>query len=150
MPSAPQHQLSIFAFAPPAVSELGNASGFDLQLQDRANLGHVALMQARNQLLGMAMKEPGLVAIRPNGMDDTPEFRLEIDEHKAGTLGIALSDRYWVAGGLRACKTRASGRTGRRGTRLPGSRTTIPSRQMNSIDRRDVQAQEPRSSAKVP
>jgi hydrophobe/amphiphile efflux-1 (HAE1) family protein len=83
---------SIFAFAPPAVSELGNASGFDLQLQDRANLGHVALMQARNQLLGMAMKEPGLVAIRPNGMDDTPEFQLDINEHKAGTLGIALSD----------------------------------------------------------
>jgi multidrug efflux pump len=83
---------SIFAFAPPAVSELGNASGFDLQLQDRANLGHVALMQARNQLLGLAIKEPGLVAIRPNGMDDTPEFQLDIDEHKAGTLGIALSD----------------------------------------------------------
>jgi hydrophobe/amphiphile efflux-1 (HAE1) family protein len=83
---------SIFAFAPPAVSELGNASGFDLQLQDRANLGHLALMQARNQLLGLAMKEPGLVAVRPNGMDDTPEFQLDIDEHKAGTLGVALSD----------------------------------------------------------
>jgi HAE1 family hydrophobic/amphiphilic exporter-1/multidrug efflux pump len=83
---------SVFAFAPPAVSELGNASGFDLMLQDRANLGHAALMQARNQLLGALMKEPGLVAVRPNGMEDTPEFRLDIDEHKAGALGLSMSD----------------------------------------------------------
>ncbi|WP_180127593.1 efflux RND transporter permease subunit [Rhodoferax sp. BLA1] len=83
---------SVFAFAPPAVSELGNASGFDLMLQDRANLGHEALMQARNQLLGALMKEPGLVAVRPNGMEDTPEFRVDIDEHKAGALGLSMSD----------------------------------------------------------
>jgi hydrophobe/amphiphile efflux-1 (HAE1) family protein len=83
---------SVFAFAPPAVSELGNASGFDLMLQDRANLGHEALMQARNQLLGALMKEPGLVAVRPNGMEDTPEFRLDIDENKAGALGLSMSD----------------------------------------------------------
>ncbi|CAN7443478.1 efflux RND transporter permease subunit [Acidovorax sp. LjRoot66] len=83
---------SVFAFAPPAVSELGNASGFDLMLQDRGNLGHAALMQARNQLLGALMKEPGLVAVRPNGMEDAPEFRLEIDEHKAGALGLSMGD----------------------------------------------------------
>jgi len=83
---------SVFTFAPPAVSELGNASGFDLMLQDRANLGHAALMQARNQLLGALMKEPGLVAVRPNGMEDTPQFQLEIDEHKAGALGLSMSD----------------------------------------------------------
>jgi hydrophobe/amphiphile efflux-1 (HAE1) family protein len=83
---------SVFAFAPPAVSELGNASGFDLMLQDRANLGHDALMQARNQLLGALMKEKGLVAIRANGMEDTPEFRLDIDEQKAGTFGLSMSD----------------------------------------------------------
>ncbi len=83
---------SVFAFAPPAVSELGNASGFDLMLQDRANLGHDALMAARNQLLGALMKEPGLVAVRPNGMEDAPEFRLEIDEHKAGSLGLSMAD----------------------------------------------------------
>jgi len=83
---------SVFAFAPPAVSELGNASGFDLMLQDRANLGHDALMQARNQLLGALMKEKGLVAVRPNGLEDTPEFRLEIDPHKVGALGLAMSD----------------------------------------------------------
>ncbi len=83
---------SVFAFAPPAVSELGNASGFDLMLQDRANLGHAALMQARNQLLGLAMKEPGLVGVRPNGQEDTPEFRLDIDQQKAGALGLSLGD----------------------------------------------------------
>ncbi len=83
---------SVFTFAPPAVSELGNASGFDLMLQDRANLGHDALMAARNQLLGALMKEPGLVGVRPNGMEDTPEFRLEIDEHKAGALGLSMAD----------------------------------------------------------
>ncbi len=83
---------TVFAFAPPAVSELGNASGFDLMLQDRANLGHDALMQARNQLLGALMKEPGLVAVRPNGMEDAPEFRLDIDEHKVGALGLSMAD----------------------------------------------------------
>ncbi|WP_431103620.1 efflux RND transporter permease subunit [Roseateles noduli] len=83
---------TVFAIVPPAVSELGNASGFDLMLQDRANLGHAALMQARNQLLGALSKEPGLVAVRPNGMEDTPEFRLDIDEHKVGALGLSMSD----------------------------------------------------------
>ncbi|MCQ2999863.1 efflux RND transporter permease subunit [Pseudomonas syringae] len=82
----------VFAFAPPAVSELGNATGFDLMLQDRANLGHEALMHARNQLLGILAKDPRLVAVRPNGQEDAPEFRLEIDTHKAGTLGVAMSD----------------------------------------------------------
>jgi hydrophobe/amphiphile efflux-1 (HAE1) family protein len=82
----------VFAFAPPAVSELGNASGFDLMLQDRANLGHDALMQARNQLLGALSKEPSLVAVRPNGQEDTPEFRLDIDTHRAGAMGLSLAD----------------------------------------------------------
>ncbi|RMO68499.1 RND efflux system, inner membrane transporter CmeB [Pseudomonas syringae pv. primulae] len=71
---------------------MGNATGFDLMLQDRANLGHEALMQARNQLLGILAKDPRLVAVRPNGQEDSPEFRLEIDTHKAGTLGVAMSD----------------------------------------------------------
>ncbi|MFM9927606.1 efflux RND transporter permease subunit [Variovorax sp. H27-G14] len=82
----------VFAFSPPAVSELGNATGFDLMLQDQGNLGHAALMQARNQLLGMLSKENGLVAVRPNGQEDTPEFRLEIDPHKVGALGLSMSD----------------------------------------------------------
>ena len=81
-----------FVFAPPAVIELGNASGFDLMLQDRANLGHAALTQARNQLLGMAMKERGLVGVRPNGQEDTPQLEIDIDEHKAGAQGVSLAD----------------------------------------------------------
>lgn len=82
----------VFAFAPPAVSELGNATGFDLMLQDRANLGHDVLMQARNQLLAELSKDKRLVAVRPNGQDDAPEFRLEIDPHKAETLGVSIDD----------------------------------------------------------
>ncbi|MEN2672835.1 efflux RND transporter permease subunit [Herbaspirillum huttiense] len=82
----------VFAFAPPAVSELGNATGFDLMLKDEANLGHAALMQARNQLLGALMQDKRLVAVRPNGLEDTPEFRLNVDTDKAGALGVAMSD----------------------------------------------------------
>ncbi|MBI6852943.1 efflux RND transporter permease subunit [Pseudomonas cichorii] len=82
----------VFAFAPPAVSELGNASGFDLMLQDKANLGHEALMLARNQLLADLSKDDRLVAIRPNGQEDAPEFKLEIDTHKAESLGVSIDD----------------------------------------------------------
>jgi len=81
-----------FAFSPPAVIELGQANGFDLQLQDRGGLGHDKLMEARNQLLGMAMKNPKLVAVRPNGQDDSPQFKLEIDDVRAGALGVPLAD----------------------------------------------------------
>ncbi|MBI2354511.1 MAG: efflux RND transporter permease subunit [Deltaproteobacteria bacterium] len=81
-----------FAFAPPAVIELGMANGFDFQLQDRGGLGHERLMEARNQLLGMAMKNPKLVAVRPNGQDDTPQFKLDIDDVRAGALGVSLTD----------------------------------------------------------
>ena len=82
----------VFAFAPPAVTELGNAQGFDFQLQDRAGLGHEALMNARNQLLGMAAEHPALMAVRPNGQDDTPEYQVLIDQAKAGALGLSMAD----------------------------------------------------------
>ncbi len=81
-----------FAFSPPAVVELGQANGFDFQLQDRAGLGHQALMDARNQLLGMAMQNKKLMAVRPNGQDDTPQFKLNIDDVRAGALGVSLAD----------------------------------------------------------
>lgn len=81
-----------FAFSPPAVTELGQANGFDFQLQDRSGLGHERLMEARNQLLGMAMKNPKLVAVRPNGQDDSPQFKLDIDDVRAGALGVSLAD----------------------------------------------------------
>ena len=81
-----------FAFSPPAVVELGQANGFDLQLQDRGGLGHDKLMEARNQLLGMAMKNPKLIAVRPNGQEDAPQFKLDIDDVRAGALGVPLAD----------------------------------------------------------
>ncbi len=81
----------VFAFSPPAVVELGQANGFDFQLQDRSGLGHDKLMEARNQLLGMAMKNPKLIAVRPNGQDDSPQFKLDIDDVRAGALGISQS-----------------------------------------------------------
>ncbi len=81
----------VFAFSPPAVIELGQANGFDFQLQDRSGLGHDKLMEARNQLLGMAMKNPKLIAVRPNGQDDSPQFKLDIDDVRAGALGISQS-----------------------------------------------------------
>jgi len=81
-----------FAFAPPAVIELGMANGFDFQLQDRGGMGHDKLMEARNQLLGMAMKNPKLMAVRPNGQDDTPQFKLDIDDVRAGSLGVSVTD----------------------------------------------------------
>ena len=81
-----------FAFSPPAVVELGQANGFDFQLQDRGGLGHDKLMEARNQLLGMAMQNPKLIAVRPNGQDDSPQFKLDIDDVRAGALGVSLAD----------------------------------------------------------
>ncbi|NEV61084.1 efflux RND transporter permease subunit [Thiorhodococcus minor] len=82
----------VFAFAPPAVIELGTASGWDVQLQDRAGLGHEALMEARGQLLGMAMQHPKLVGVRPNGREDEPQFQVEVDRTKAGALGLSLDN----------------------------------------------------------
>ncbi len=81
----------VFAFPPPAVLELSRAGGFDFQLQDRAGLGHQALMAARNQLLGMAAKDPRLVRVRPSGLDDVTQYRIDVDWEKAGALGVPIS-----------------------------------------------------------
>ena len=81
-----------FAFSPPAVLELGVANGFDFQLQDRGGLGHAKLMEARNQLMGLAMKNPKLIAVRPNGQDDSPQFKLDIDDIRASAMGVSLTD----------------------------------------------------------
>jgi multidrug efflux pump len=81
-----------FAFAPPAVLELGNATGFDFELLDRANQGHDALMQARNQLLGLAAKEPRLMQVRPNGLNDEPQYKFNVDWEKASALGLTIDD----------------------------------------------------------
>ncbi len=82
----------VFAFTPPAVPELGQANGFDFQLEDRGGLGHGKLLEARNQLLGLAAKNPVLTAVRPNGQDDTPDFKVDIDDVQAGALGIPLAE----------------------------------------------------------
>ncbi|MBC3766137.1 efflux RND transporter permease subunit [Neptunicella marina] len=82
----------VFAFAPPAVVELGTANGFSMYLQDRAGLGHDQLLQARNMLLGMAAQSPVLAGVRPNGQEDMPELSLDIDLMKAEALGVKQSD----------------------------------------------------------
>jgi hydrophobe/amphiphile efflux-1 (HAE1) family protein len=81
-----------FAFAPPAVLELGTATGFDLRLVDLGGLGHDALMAAQGQLLGMSMGNPVLSTVRPNGLADTSVFQIDIDQEKASALGLSLSD----------------------------------------------------------
>ncbi len=81
-----------FAFAPPAALELGNATGFDVRVVDRAGRGHETLVNARNQLLGLCMQNPAVTKVRPNGLDDTPEYRVNIDQEKANSLGISIGD----------------------------------------------------------
>ena len=85
------HNAMIFAFPPPAIAELGTAQGFDFQLVDQGGNGHEALLQARNQLLGMAMQHSDLTNVRPNGMDNVPEYRVNVDWQKAGALGLPIT-----------------------------------------------------------
>ncbi|HEX8785706.1 MAG TPA: efflux RND transporter permease subunit, partial [Telluria sp.] len=80
----------IFAVSPPPIPELGRSTGFAFRLQDRGGLGHAALLQARNQLLGMAMKDPILTGIRPEGLEDAPQVQLDIDRDKAQALGVTF------------------------------------------------------------
>lgn len=81
----------VFAFPPPPVVELGMAKGFDFQLLDRGGLGHEKLMEARNMLLGMAAKDPSMTKVRPNGLEDVPEYRIDVDWEKAGALGLPIT-----------------------------------------------------------
>ena len=81
----------IFAITPPAVQELGNATGFDLQLVDTGGIGHERLLQARNMMLGMAMQDHRLVGVRPNELEDAPQLKVDIDQDKAKALGLELS-----------------------------------------------------------
>ncbi len=79
-----------FVFAPPAIPELGTSVGFDFELQDRGGLGHEALMQARDQVLAMAARDPRLVRVRQNGLDDVAEYHSDVDWEKAGAWGVPL------------------------------------------------------------
>jgi len=80
----------VFAFTPPSIPGLGTATGFEFQLQDRAGRGHEALMEARNQLLGLASQHPALARVRPGGQEDTAQYRIDIDQEKAETLGVSV------------------------------------------------------------
>ena len=82
----------VFTVIPPAVQELGNATGFDFELEDQGGLGHEKLAAARDQLLGMAAQDHTLVAVRPNGLPDTPQLKVNIDQAHAAALGLALTD----------------------------------------------------------
>jgi multidrug efflux pump len=83
---------NIIAVPPPAVLELGNTAGFDMMLQNRGGLSREAFMAARNQLLGEAAKDPRLANVRPNGVEDAPQFKLDIDREKASALGVSIAD----------------------------------------------------------
>jgi multidrug efflux pump len=82
----------VFAVAPPAVRELGNSTGFDLEMEDRANLGHARLIQARNILLRSAAADPKLQSVRPANLDDSPQLHIDIDQEKSQTLGVTTVD----------------------------------------------------------
>jgi multidrug efflux pump len=82
----------VFAFAPPAVMELGNATGFNFFLQDRAGVGHEALNAARDQFVELAAKSPLLNRVRANGLRDEPQYQLLIDDEKARAHGLSLAD----------------------------------------------------------
>jgi len=85
-------EAQVYAFNLPAIRGLGSSTGFDFYLQDRAGLGHEKLIAARNQLLGMAAQNPDLSRVRPNGMEDTPEYNVDIDYEKAMALGVSVRD----------------------------------------------------------
>jgi len=85
-------EAMVVGFPPPAALELGNATGFDFELIDEAGLGHQALMQARGQLLGMASRDPLFALVRPNGLDDEPQYHIDVDRERASALGVTLSD----------------------------------------------------------
>lgn len=85
-------EAQVFAFNLPSIPALGTSTGFDFFLQDRAGLGHEKLIEARNMLLGLAAKNPNLTRVRPNGMEDTPQYNVDIDFEKAMALGVTVSD----------------------------------------------------------
>ncbi len=85
-------EATIFAFVPPPITELGSATGFEMQLQDRGGLGHEPLLAARNQLLAAVRQEPAVTKVRPNGQDDVPQFKVDVDWQKAAALGLSFAD----------------------------------------------------------
>jgi multidrug efflux pump len=89
---SPIKDAIIFPINPPAIPELGTSSGFDFQLQDLSGLGHDKLVAARNQLLALAAKNPHVTQVRLQGLEDTAQLKIAVDENKATTLGVAPAD----------------------------------------------------------
>lgn len=85
-------EAMVYAFNIPAIPALGSSTGFDFYLEDRGGLGHDKLLEARNMLLGMAMKNPELTRVRPNGLEDTPQYNVDIDYEKAMAQGVSVGD----------------------------------------------------------
>ncbi|WP_405077964.1 multidrug efflux RND transporter permease AcrD [Pectobacterium versatile] len=85
-------EARVFASSPPSINGLGSAAGFGMQLQDRGGLGHDALMAARDRLLSMADSNPELTRVRHNGLDDSSQLRIHIDQRKAQALGVSVDD----------------------------------------------------------
>ncbi|MDZ7324521.1 multidrug efflux RND transporter permease AcrD [Kosakonia sacchari] len=85
-------EARVFASSPPAISGMGSSAGFDMELQDHAGAGHDALMAARNQLIEMAAKDPALTRVRHNGLDDSAQLQIDIDQRKAQALGVSIDD----------------------------------------------------------
>ncbi|WP_346825846.1 multidrug efflux RND transporter permease AcrD [Serratia inhibens] len=86
------NEARIIASSPPAITGLGNSAGFDMELEDHAGLGHAKLMAARDQLLQLAGDNPLLARVRHNGLDDSPQLQINIDQRKAQALGVAVDD----------------------------------------------------------
>jgi multidrug efflux pump len=86
------NEAQVFPLVPPAVRELGVSTGFDLQLEDRGNLGHERMIQARNQLLALAARNPKLQSVRPASLDDAQQLHINVDQQKANALGVATID----------------------------------------------------------
>ncbi|QCR35359.1 multidrug efflux RND transporter permease AcrD [Nissabacter sp. SGAir0207] len=86
------NEARVIASSPPAINGLGNSAGFDMELQDHGGLGHEGLMRLRDELLDLAGKQPDLARVRHNGLDDSPQLQVDIDQHKARALGVSVDD----------------------------------------------------------
>ena len=85
-------EARVIASSPPAITGMGNAAGFNMQLQDHAGIGHAKLMEMRDRLLAKAGSDPRLARVRHNGLDDSPQLRIDIDQRKAQALGVSIDD----------------------------------------------------------
>lgn len=86
-----QNEAQVFAIVPPAITELGNASGFDLMIQDNGNVGHDGLLEARNMLLGMAGENDKVTGVRPNGQEDAPQLKVNVNQEQAAAYGLSMA-----------------------------------------------------------